>query len=243
MKYLILGSCVTRDAFANSKSSSFEITSYSARNSFATLSSENLLKRVSRENFHLLENISSPFCKRMVTNDFNHTVLKKLSGEGFDKVIIDLIDERFHLAIINNKIVTRSKEFLESGIKVQSSINTFSDKFFELWCQGFDNFIEIYQKEHVLEDLIINQVYWATHTSDGKSLNQDKFPLDLISNHNLKLDRMYSYMNRLIPSENFLKFDNNLIKAAQNHKWGMSPFHYIDEYYDTMLSMLKEKHS
>lgn len=243
MKYLILGSCVTRDAFENSDVFDVKLFGYHARSSFATLSNDNLLKKVNQENLALLESINSPFRRRMVKNDFNNTVLKAVSGEGFDKVIIDLIDERFHLAVIDNKVVTRSTEFLASGIKVKSSINTFSDKFFELWCQGFDKFIEIYKKNHKLEDLIVNQVYWATHTSDDKPLDQEKFPLDLTSNHNLKLDRMYSYMNRVIPCENFLKFNDDVLQVDQDHKWGISPFHYIDQYYDTMLSMLKEKHS
>lgn len=243
MKYLILGSCVTRDAFQNSDAFDVELFGYHARSSFATLSNDNLLKKVTQENISLLEGISSPFRKRMVKNDFNNTVLKVVSEEGFDKVIIDLIDERFHLAAIDNKFVTRSTEFLASAIKVKSSINTFSDRYFELWCQGFDNFIKTYKNNHRLEDLIVNQVYWATHTSDDKLLDQDKFPKDLTSEHNLKLDRMYSYMNKIIPSENFLKFSDDLLKVDQNHKWGISPFHYIDQYYDTMLSMLKDKRS
>ena len=243
MKYLILGSCVTRDAFASSDSSAFELAGYHARSSFATLSNENLLKIVSQENLSSLENISSPFRRRMVTNDFNNTTLKTILGDGFDKVIIDLIDERFHLAVIDSKVVTRSTEFLTSGINVKSSINTFSDRFFELWCQGFDKFIETYKENHRLDDLIVNQVYWATHTSDEKVLDQDDFPPDLISNHNLKLDRMYSYMSRVIPTENFLKFNNELLEVDQDHKWGISPFHYIDKYYYTMLSMLKDGHS
>lgn len=243
MKYLILGSCVTRDAFEKSDALGVELFGYHARSSFATLSNDNLLKKVTQENLSLLESISSPFRRRMVKNDFNNTVLKAVSKEGFDKVIVDLIDERFHLAVIDNKFVTRSTEFLASGIKVKSSINTFSDRYFELWCQGFDNFIQTYKKNHRLEDLIVNQVYWATHTSDDKLLDQDKFPMDLTSEHNLKLDRMYSYMNRVIPSENFLRFNDELLKVDQNHKWGISPFHYIDQYYDTMLSMLESKQS
>lgn len=243
MKYLILGSCVTRDAFASSDSSAFELAGYNARSSFATLSNDNLLKKVTQENLSSLENISSPFRRRMVKNDFNNATLNTILGDGFDKVIIDLIDERFHLAIIDSKVVTRSTEFLASGIDIKSSINTFSDRFFELWCQGFDKFIEIYKGNHRLENLIINQVYWATHTSDGEVLDQDKFPPDLISNHNLKLDKMYSYMNKVIPSENFLKFDNEIFKVDQDHKWGISPFHYIDKYYYTMLSMLNDRHS
>ncbi|MFT5119061.1 MAG: hypothetical protein ACI9ST_000349 [Psychrobacter glaciei] len=243
MKYLVLGSCVTRDAFENSDAFGIELFGYHARSSFATLSDDNFLKKVTQENLDLLEGISSPFRRRMVKNDFNNTVLKAVLEEGFDKVIIDLIDERFHLAVIDNKFVTRSTEFLASEIKVKSSINTFSDRYFELWCQGFDNFIRTYEKNNRLEDLIVNQVYWATHSSDDKPLDQDKFPIDLTSKHNLKLDRMYSYMNRVIPSENFLKFNDELLKVDQDHKWGVSPFHYIDRYYDTVLSMLESKHS
>ncbi len=237
MKYLILGSCVTRDAFEHSDPFDFEIFSYHARSSFATLATDNLLKKVSPENLNLLENISSPFRKRMVTRDFNNTTLQSIAKAEFDKVIIDLIDERFHLATIDNKIITRSTEFLASGINVSSSINTFSDRFFTLWCQGFDNFFEVYREHHKLEDLLINQVYWATYTSKGKLLDQNKFPPDLISKHNIKLDRMYNHMSKVIPPENFLKFNNCLLQVNQDHKWGISPFHYIDDYYYIVKSL------
>lgn len=238
MKCLILGSCVTRDAFEYSDA--FEIFGYHARSSFATLAKDNLLRDVSLENLDLLENISSPFRKRMVAHDFNNTTLQSIAKSEFDKVIIDLIDERFHLANIDNKIVTRSTEFLASGINVNSSINTFSDRFFALWCQGFDNFLELYKENNNLEDLLINQVYWATHTSKGDILHQDKFPPELISKHNVKLEKMYSYMNRVIPPENFLKFDSCVLQVDQDHKWGISPFHYIDDYYYAMISKLQE---
>lgn len=64
MKYLILGSCVTRDAFEHNIGLKNNITNYHARTSLATLDIENLRKNISRLNYSKIDNINSNFQKK-----------------------------------------------------------------------------------------------------------------------------------------------------------------------------------
>ncbi len=236
MYFSIIGSCVTRDAFEYDSRIKNNLLNYQARTSFATLNPRNIERVISSKNFEKLDNIQSDFKRRMVEFDFNNNTLNSNKKES--KLIIDLIDERFHLAYVDNKVVTRSPEFLLSQIPVSSTINTFSEDFFNLWCEGFENFLNIFERSNNLNNLFINKTYWASYTSDGEELSDQRFPKELIEKHNLKLDRMYAYLKKIVHENNFFTFDDELMQIDLNHKWGISPFHYKAEYYKKLISFL-----
>ncbi len=49
---------------------------------------------------------------------------------------------------------------------------------------------------------------------------------------------MYQRISVDIPSDQFLRFDHGLMTGSIAHKWGISPFHYVDGYYSSAIQQL-----
>ncbi|HEB9312306.1 TPA: hypothetical protein RZK28_001797, partial [Campylobacter coli] len=71
-KICIFGSCVSRDIFEYDEQKHFELVGYYARSSFASLSSNAMIEQ------DVLDNIISPFQKRMVLYDMNKSFIEKV---------------------------------------------------------------------------------------------------------------------------------------------------------------------
>jgi len=78
IKVFILGSCVSRDPFSIADASIFEVVAYHARTSFASLAASPYIDE------KILNNISSPFQKRMVRSDMEKSVLIELGNKDYD---------------------------------------------------------------------------------------------------------------------------------------------------------------
>lgn len=227
----IIGSCVSRDTF-NIENDDFKIVSYNARSSFARQANA---KPVSDQYYKLLDNIQSAFQRRMVENDFNNKLPNLVKSIKHDFILIDLIDERFHLAQLDKAIVTRSKEFTLSNIKPDRLINTFSDEYMELWCEGISNFFDNVKNESIF---VLPKVYWSTEILGDQKFN-DVLLLD-IAKQNEKLTLMYKYLDALkINNMHYIDIDTTLLRADPNHRWGLSPFHYGEAYYKFILDYLR----
>lgn len=161
MKVKIYGSCVSRDAIEFDFENNFELISCFARSSMATLHSANIGRRVSKDNYKCLSNIDSKYQRRMVEYDFNNKVIESVISEDYDILLIDLIDERFHLAEVNSKFITRSSEFLRSGIRPQRLVDTFSNEYLELWYKGVDNLLKSIDNTVGLNKIKLSKVFWT----------------------------------------------------------------------------------
>lgn len=224
---VIFGSCVSRDAFSFSTKEEFRIIEYFARSSIgsAFTSSSPFV------DFNL-NNISSQFQRKIVNFDLKKTLYHNFSKYVFDYLVIDLIDERFKLyKNKNNQILTISPEFIRSKIDIKDgiTIKNFTDKHFILWEEGWNNFFYTLVKTKQTHKLRINKVYWSYKTEENIPF-QD-YELEDINLANTYLDKLYNKINEYIPSDQFINFDNSVFIGAHDHKWGISPFHYIDDYY------------
>lgn len=232
-KIFIVGSCVSRDIF-NYPNDGFEVVAYRARSSSATLTTPAVLGSAYYK--YIEERIGSPFQQKMVFNDFKKITLKQLELYEYDLLLLDLIDERFHLGVINDSIVTRSNEFVASKIVPNRIISTFSDEFFELWRQG----ITLLLTHLADKKVILPKVYWASQAVGYNHPAFDQEQLKNIEAHNAKLERMYAYLaEERFNNLQIVDIDRSLLIANGDHKWGLSPFHYIDEYYLHMQQCLK----
>ena len=52
---------------------------------------------------------------------------------------------------------------------------------------------------------------------------------------------MYQALRRYLNDLQFLEFDDETLLANSQHRWGPSPFHYIDDYYRSALRKLENK--
>ncbi|MFP3454854.1 DUF6270 domain-containing protein [Psychrobacter sp. SIMBA_152] len=238
MDIQIYGSCVSRDILEFDTFNSLNLQSYRSRSSIGTLAIDNVSTLIPNSYYDSLKKIKSKFQHRMVNSDFKNNVLNSIDNANYDLLLIDLIDERFHLAEISGKIITQSEDFLRSGIKPDKIIDTFSDEYLNIWYKGVDNLFSTIDAKIGLDAVKINKVYWA----DSATNLQDTIKLRKkwsIEKNNEKLNVMYDYIESMLPASSIIHVPKSLLVADSEHKWGLAPFHYINDYYETMLNTLK----
>ena len=237
VKLLIFGSCVSRDIlnFPQANGQLVLIDHY-ARSSFASLGARPIDMPPS------VQTISSKFQRKMVERDIRKDFLNDLTQLEFDILLIDLIDERYHLYVkADGTACTLSKELLSSGFPKASDgglrIYSGSEEFWRLWEAGWLILVDKLRRLGVFDRLRVNQVFWASRTEKGDDF-EPHFSIRKIDSANQFLDRMYQRISADIPPDQFLRFDHGLMTGSMTHTWGISPFHYVDAYYHAAIQQL-----
>ncbi|GIO26924.1 DUF6270 domain-containing protein [Ornithinibacillus bavariensis] len=225
MKFDILGSCVTRDAFLSKE----EINKYFARSSIVSIYSPPInIEKV---------DLNSRFQSRMVNYDLTKEFRKYVRNFSSDFLIIDLIDERFRiLKNSEGSYLTRSTEFLKTELHKDISLIP-QEKTFELWKEKADLFIEDLKKYIGENRVIIHKAFWS---STYISNNLELIPFEH-NNHieaNKILNLMYAYLEYKLPQAKVIELQDYLV-ADESHKWGLSNFHYQPLYYAQFRKELK----
>lgn len=200
------------------------------------------------ENSEALEKIPSAFRRRMVAYDFSKEILsEKNQFDNADVILIDLIDERFDLiALPSGQTVTHSNELAESGILEDPSIGGFkvitqgSMERRRLWFQGMQKFFALLKQRKKLDRVLINKVFWASAFEKPSTC---PFPIasTSIEKANTELTWMYEVLSHELAGHQFLDFASSHLTADEFHRWGASPFHYCEGYYQEALSQIKQK--
>jgi hypothetical protein len=233
MRVMILGSCVTRDAFERQdRPWAIELDEYFARSTLASAMDQRHFAGVD------LANIASPFQRRMVEFDLADGFAKALGEHEYDLLVYDLIDERFD--VVQNSegaLATRSSEFSSSGYDVSADrvVRTGTQAAFDLWERGWTDLVERLAGLGRLDDLRINRAYWATEVEGGGEFPA-VFTPDRITAANQYLDRLYERAAQDVGREAFFEFSAHELLAASEHRWGISPFHYTDAYNQRLLA-------
>lgn len=240
-KLVIYGSCVSRDAFGGSfeGGSRFELIEYVARSSLASAFCDAEVQGVD------FNAIASPFQRKMVEYDVRNGLRNVLETSSYDLILLDPIDERFDLFVDDaGAVCTMSNELMASGFSPRSRsgriVKSASEEFFRLWEKGWSALVVFLRGRGLLEKLYINKVFWSKFAVDGSNFHPSYTQSD-IERANEFLTRLYVRMQDDIPANQFIDFDEHAVFLAnQNHKWGKSPFHYIDEYYMKLLGRLDQ---
>lgn len=231
-KVFVLGSCVTRDAFEFSEKDQFTVAGYLARTSIASSFQE---KSITEYDTSVIQ---SAFQRRMVDNDLSKKTIDEIEKVDFDFLVIDLIDERFGVVkTFDGRYFTLSSEFKEN-ILLGDDVKLLSpndDELFDLWCQGWDKFIELAKLKGFHNKIVINKVFWS-----NKDLNNEVvFPeyQRWIDKNNLWLKKLYAYIES---SEDvkILSYPNEILRIDRYHKWGGQPYHYTASLYLEFLKQL-----
>ena len=236
-RLLIFGSCVSRDILNHQQDKTqFVLVDYYARCSLASLGARPI------DMPSAVQNIHSKFQRRMVERDIRKDFLHDLAGLQFDVLLLDLIDERFNLYVEpEGRACTLSSELLSTGFPGDSDggsrISTGSEEFWRLWEAGWLILVNKLGCLGVLDRLLVNQVFWGSRTENGGAF-EPQYSRRQIDSANQFLDRMYQRISADIPSEQFLRFDHGLMTGSIAHTWGISPFHYVDGYYDSAIQQL-----
>lgn len=231
----IYGSCVSRDPFAFIPND-FKIENYVARSSFGSAFAERPFAH-SLDEIDSSGAIKSAFQRSMVELDFNKGLRQRLMqiDPASTPIVIDLIDERFNLLILDGTIATYSAELQVAkpldhypGAKL---VQPNSDQHFTYWMEGFSRFAALATGMKL--KVILNKVFWAERSDDGGLFNAVA-----VSSHNDHLRRMYSYIEDRLPCQ-VVDYGSGAWVSAADHKWGPSPFHYPHHIYERLISHLE----
>lgn len=233
-KVFIWGSSVSREC-VNYSLSSFDIVACHVRSSCASAMSKPVpLSGVN------LDAVSSTFKQQTIINDFQKKLLVDLETTEFDVLLIDFIDERFALKIYEEgRIVTASAELQETGsVTLDNSLVYVGDeKRFSLWHEAWDKFMDFCDRHGIRDKIVLNCVYWADHMENGEPVSH--VTQNYIARNNAFLDRIYEVVKEDIPESRCICYSDGLIVANSKHRWGISPFHYIDDVYEYSILKLK----
>lgn len=223
IKVFIYGSCVSRDFLEITDAKNFELIDYFARSSFASIGAKPITDHA------LIKKIDSKFQRSMVERDLNKSLLNSILKNNFDLLLIDLIDERFSIASIDESFCTVSTEFKKNQERKYKSIAFNSFEKFELWKNGVNLFFDLARKNGFLNKIRISKIFWAENLENGEYFSNEI--REYISINNEILSRMYRYIENIINVNQFINYPSGLIVAANEHKWGQQPFHYSNELY------------
>lgn len=238
-RILIVGSCVSRDVLEiPSAKESFTLVDYYARSSLATLANT----RLPTVPVGTLERIESAFQRRMVERDLNKSLLRDLPTHDFDRILLDLIDERFDLWLGTDQAATTiSAEITRSGFPSNTSdgrrVSSGCPEFIALWRQGWERLCACLRSMGRLQDLVVNRVFWSRATESGQGFGT-AFKPEQIAWANEVLRQMYAWIERSAPEVSLIGFDAKELQAADEHRWARSPFHYVPAYYESVVKQL-----
>lgn len=232
MRVLIVGSCVTRDAFELPDAAQV-VHDYFARTSLASATCDRQVIGVD------INSLESRFQRRIVGRDLEKSLVETIGLSGWDLLLHDAIDERFDLLVgPDGEIATRSNELVATGWRAADfrRIEAGSLEHIALWERGWMRLVNVLSARRRLGDLRINRAFWALSDEEGIALEGSA--LARAQRANDHLERLYERMAEDIYPWQFYTYSDGDLRSATEHRWGRSPFHYVSRFYERMLSQL-----
>ena len=187
-----------------------------------------------------------------VVGDLQKSALARLVAFGPTHIIFDFIDERFDLLSVGGTLATRSWELTESGylrqraLKGARPIPRISAGCDRLWRRGAEE-LAAFVRATPLADarLILHVARWATERQDAAGVRRPLTDVQIlagegadIGEHNALLARYEAYFEQVMPP--MARIDAAAFRVAdEDHQWGLSPFHYVPEYYAEVWRQLE----
>lgn len=243
----IIGSCITRDLWPI-RGDAMEDVLYISRTSFPSLFSPPV------RGFDAPETPPQGLGRhqhRAIVWDLKKQALAALLAHRPTHIIFDFIDERFDLLRINGSLATASWELEVSGylghpaLAGARPIGRLSDGGERLWMEAAEQlaaFLRETPLRHAL--LILHEARWAeVRTSAGGALE----PLDGVAitagrpastaEFNAMLARYDAAFRAAAPNVVKVAAPDHRIADA-DHRWGLSAFHYVPDYYSEIWRQL-----
>ncbi len=241
-KVAIVGSCITRDLWPIVGAEPSDLL-YISRTSLPSLFARPL---EGVETAHEPPAGLGVFTHRAMVNDLKKRALAALVAHQPTHIIFDFIDERMDLLSVGGTIVTHSWELDVSGYLSQpvfegaATVARTSSACELLWLQAADEMAAFMQSTPLRDaTLIIHEAQWATRYRDATGTVQD-FTDEVeifqgkpaaIDDHNAMLSLYQSAFSARLPQAISVAAPPELHLASVEHRWGLSPFHYVDDYY------------
>lgn len=239
-KIAIVGSCITRDLWPI-RGGGAEQLLYISRTSLPSLFAPPVegFRPAPRPpgDLHLHEH-------NALVADLRKTALGRLVAFEPTHLIFDFIDERFDLVSTGASMATHSAELVRSGylskrpFRGQRPVQRLSPACDRLWLEAAGAFAALVRGTELRRaDLILHSARWATHQRPAKGAPRPIRDVEILSGHgadiaayNDLLERQEAAFARLMPP--MARIDAGSMRLADPaHRWGLSPFHYVPEYY------------
>ena len=226
-KYIdIWGSCVSRDIFGDIKG---HVKNYIARQSIISLfqSPINIFDDSIKND--------SQFQLRLLKSDLHKDAIFNLKKEHAKWLILDFIDERFSLVKIGSSYATGSSEFYKSIPNAKNYPvlkRAFKDGVLLLDEVPVEKYLKdfISKITNIYEHIIIHKVFLVdVYFKDGHFYRFDDIKLANNKVVNKMLSEYYKLVQKHLP--NSIIVEAYGFPASASHKWGLSPMHFVDEYY------------
>ena len=241
----IWGSCVTRDAFAlagraDQLAERLPLVYYGARSSWISQDS-----RPWPEPDPAFGGEVSGFGLRMVEEDFHKTIIDRLVELQPDIVVLDLVDERLQLARVGKTWITASEYLKQTALGPQAL--TDADELSsatqprrpKLFAAAAKRLVRRMVRELPRSVFVLNEAPYTTRVGDGTSLPEPQ------AGWARELDAAQQPMMATLIEE----FGPRLVRATPppevsladpGHRWGLSSYHYVDDYYHWLIDTLLE---
>ena len=244
----IIGSCVTRDLWPV-RGEGVEKLAYVSRTSLASLISERA------EGVRAAKRPPAPLTRHQhaaLIADLGKTAIARLVAFRPTHLIFDLIDERFDLLSVGRSIITHSWELEVSGYLSQKAfrdarpVPRLSSACERLWTTAAEELATIIRATPLREaKLILHVSRWASEVrhADGQlrpltdvAILEGR-PAD-IAEHNALLATYEDVLTSVMPP--MARVDGGDLRVADaGHRWGLSPFHFVPEYYAEIRRQLE----
>lgn len=232
----IAGSCVSRDAFpGGDEAGPWNVCAYHSRSSLATLAGP----RGGTE--PATAAITSAFQRRMVEWDQTQHLLPAIERTPFDVLLLDLIDERFSLLRRpDGSVITLSTEYMRCATRPLTGTALLPDaeNRHALWKAGLEALLGCLRRKNVLHKLLVNRAFWAEADAQGRPF--DAFPAEQVRQANQFLARCYADLEAVLGRDAFIDYPGELVVADCDHRWGISPYHYVPAFYEHTRARLAE---
>lgn len=248
----IVGSCITRDLWPLREAAPRDLL-YVSRTSLVSLLSPAAAGYQSQPDPP--EGLTR-YQHMAVEADLRKTGLSQLIAHRPTHLIFDFIDERFDLLRLpSGAVITHSWE-LESGgylgrpaLAGPQPIPRLSAGAERLWRQAVVEMAELLRLTVLREaKIILHSAQWA-----ARQAAPDRSPIPLqghphiwegrpadLSAHNQMLARYEAHFLATIPQAEVIRARPEHLLADPDHRWGLSPFHYVPAYYDDISRALAD---
>jgi len=183
--------------------------------------------------------------QRMVADDILKRSFDRLADYVPTHLILDFIDERFDLLSDGRSVANYSWELHRSGLRHAPPLAGFrqvsrhSEEAGGLWRRGLEVFADFARRRLPGVRLIFHDARWARDYRDAagavRPLDPDRvlwegLPAN-IGDHNRVLDRYARAVREVLPAAFHVRAPAPAQLADEGHRWGLSPFHYVEAYY------------
>jgi hypothetical protein len=243
----IVGSCITRDLWPI-RGGGAERLLYISRTSFPSLFSSPVKGFTPAKTPPAdLKNHEH----QALVADIQKTALARLLAFRPSHIVFDFIDDRFDLLSAGDSLVLRSGEMVRSGyltrpaLKRHRTIPRLSTACERLWTDAASEFAALVRGTPLSRaQLILHSARWATEHRDPEGRVRPIESVEVIggdpvdiADYNDLLVRQEATFTAAMPP--MARIDAGPLRLSEtNHRWGLSPFHYVPEYYDEVRRQL-----